>query len=125
MSSSALQVSRRTVTATVARVGFHSWPAAPARVGYLASPHRHLFTIRAEFDVTHADRDVEFHIAQGWLDAAVRELYPQEQDRGEYAFGHSSCEHIAQAVAEALPHRPRAVEVWEDMENGARVEFLP
>ena len=66
-----LRVAKRTVIATVQVVGYHKWADAPEEVRYLSNHHRHLFTVRAEFDVTHDDRDVEFHIAQGWLRAAA------------------------------------------------------
>ena len=102
--------------------GFHNWPDAPEPVAYLRARHRHLFTVRVEFDVTHDDRDVEFHIAQGW----IRASFMRRLGGAPFEFGARSCEQIAHEVAVELKtfHRaPCAVEVWEDDENGARVEF--
>jgi len=98
--------------------GFHYWSAAPDEVAYLRARHRHLFLIIVSWAVKHDDRDVEFHIAQQW----IRDVFPSVMD-----FGSKSCEMIARdlhsdLVAADRP-APRWVEVWEDDENGARVEF--
>lgn len=98
--------------------GFHHWPNAPGEVGYLSHPHRHMFMYVAGFVVQHDDRDVEFHTVQAWL----RDLINDNHD-----FGAMSCEMIAKWVSSQLVgagHRPPSfVEVWEDGEHGARVEF--
>ena len=116
---------KKTVIAVVQVVGFHAWPNAPREVRYLSHPHRHVFTFRVEFDVTE-DRQVEFHLAQ----RSVRETIDLLWDGGEvreYDFGERSCETIASEVGERMRvpggYRPSAVEVWEDSENGARVEW--
>lgn len=119
------QVSRRTVIATVAVHGFHAWKDAPPSVSYLASRHRHIFTIKAFFPVGHDDRDVEFHIAQGWITSILDDAYPKQS--GGYDFFNASCETIARVVHDELKEQgvfTSAVEVWEDNENGARVEFV-
>ena len=110
-----------TVIAVVRVIGFHAWPAAPPSVAHLAVRHRHVFTIRAEFGVVHGDREVEFHTAQKWVADVLRFAVPA-YDFG-YEFGSMSCEHIAQLVHQQLHIKPSAVEVWEDDENGSRVEF--
>lgn len=100
--------------------GFHCWPEAPERRGYLRAPHRHLFVLTASCDVAHDDREVEFHDLQ---DAARDALQRLGSDHG--AFGRASCEDIARAVGSALAgqfRRPFMVEVSEDGECGAVVE---
>jgi hypothetical protein len=95
--------------------GFHSWEGAPAGREYLAHPHRHLFHVRAEVDVDHGDREVEFH---DLLDQVV-----------DYCGGLvgllGSCEAIAEVLAVELerryPGRRVAVDVSEDGEAGATV----
>ena len=118
-----LRIARRTVSATVRVPGFHQWPAAPEPVQYLRAKHRHMFTMRAEFDVTHDERDVEFHMAQGWLQEALRKCYGE----APHDFASSSCETIAHVLAQHLVDdgrpAPCAFEVHEDDENGARVQF--
>jgi hypothetical protein len=98
--------------------GFHFWPSAPDEVSYLNNLHRHLFLILVAWKVTHNDRQVEFHTAQSW----IRTLYSEPQN-----FGPKSCEMIAQDLNNELKsagHPPPAwIEVWEDGESGARVEF--
>ena len=126
MSSCGLSVSERIVIATIAVVGFHRWEGALPAVKYLAGTHRHLFTIRAEFGVSHDDRDVEFHIAQGWLRDALVRVWGTPS--GVCDFGAMSCEMIAERINLALWNGPgqrcaSALEVWEDGENGARVCF--
>ncbi len=98
--------------------GFHNWPEAPDEVGYLSYPHRHMFMFVVGFAVRHDDREVEFHTAQSWLRDAIH-------DNVDY--GARSCEMIAKDLARELvvaehPH-PTFVEVWEDGEHGARVDF--
>lgn len=99
------------------QVGFHCWPSAPDSRDYLRSDHRHLFLFVVACRVTHDDRDIEFHDLQD----AVRRRY------GDVVhFGPKSCEAIAKELAthlSSLGMPPVWVEVWEDEENGARVDF--
>lgn len=100
-------------------VGFHRWPAAPTEVEYLAAEHRHLFKVVVAWQVHHQDRQIEFHTAQNW----VRYQYGE----GPRRFGAMSCEMIgadlAKKLVEAGHPQPEWVEVWEDGECGARIEF--
>ena len=123
MSSSALQVSKRSIIVTCKVAGFHKWPTPLASVAHLGDRHRHLFSFRVEFDVAHDERDVEFQLAQAAVRNAIS-LFPVG-DLG-FEFGGRSCETIAVEVGQALASAfaaPSAVEVWEDDEFGARVEF--
>lgn len=120
---------RKRVIVTVPIVGFHKWKAAPPVVAYLASEHRHVFTFRVEVSVEDSDREVEFHLLQ----QEVRRTVPLFADKrtgtvGDLGirFGFQSCEHLAERLGRTLidsKFAVRAVEVWEDMECGARVEF--
>lgn len=114
---------KRVVYVTARVAGFHNWPEAPAEVGYLASQHRHVFHVRVEWKVDHDERQVEFHIALGWLWDALTCLYGS---RRPIYFQARSCETIAIEIGKQLQLAgplPFAVEVSEDGENGARVEF--
>lgn len=100
----------------------HAWPDAPPVVGFLQNPHRHLFKIRAEIEVMHDDRDIEFFMVQGVVDEWVESL-PVD-------LGAMSCEMLAGALVEHLSdqygeHRWLQVEVSEDGENGGIVERQP
>jgi hypothetical protein len=102
------------------QVGFHRWPDAPAGRDYLAARHRHLFHFRVELVVMHDDREVEFHDLLDLAKARAAEF--AEADA-------RSCEHMARVVAgwicTTFGERACAVEVWEDKENGARIERTP
>lgn len=125
MSSFDSLVSRRVVIATIKVPGFHAWLNAPPPVEYLGQEHRHVFTIRCEVEVRHGDRDVEFHMLQGWMRDATKDAFGLRGDH-DIHFGGRSCETIATELHlqlfEAGIHCS-AIEVWEDDENGARVEF--
>lgn len=98
--------------------GWHSWPDAHDQRAYLASLHRHMFHVRADVQVFHDDREVEFHdlrdvIATWWGDEA------SQTDRG-------SCEHIARDLHDFLAayvgtDRYITVSVGEDGEAWATV----
>jgi len=104
------------VIVTHRQVGFHSWSDAPPEVEYLASEHRHLFTYRVECAVQDGDREIEFHMLQRRL----RDVLGSEETR----WGGRSCEHIALFLRRGLADYPvLAIEVWEDDECGARVEW--
>lgn len=109
---------KTTVMVTHRQVGFHCWPDAPIERAYLRQVHRHLFLIIASVHVHHDNRDVEFHDLQDM----VRDHYQEVHD-----FKSQSCETIARRLGDSLRVKhnlPVAwVEVWEDAEVGARVEF--
>lgn len=119
---------RAKVIATFELGGFHQWPDAERLlpvVGYLSDLHRHLFHFRVECSVLHHDRQVEFHMLRAAAVEAVEELATARLN-GELLFGSRSCEMIATELGACLLSRNWpvvAVEVWEDRENGARVDW--
>jgi len=117
----------KTVIATLRVIGFHSWPDAPAAVSYLAAPHRHEFLIRVEARVEDDNRQVEFHMLKREAKIALDKAFssaPFDILADEYDFGLRSCEMIAQELQAAMRDPVSAIEVWEDQECGARVEFV-
>jgi hypothetical protein len=97
--------------------GFHYWPNADGKRAYLAARHRHLFHVQVETEVTHDDREIEFH---DLLDDA-RSLFPT----GE--LGTQSCESLARSLGEQLAkkyRRPFQVAVFEDNEVGSSVAAM-
>lgn len=109
---------KRTIIVTIRVSGFHAWPSAPEDISFLRQRHRHLFTFRAEFKVGEQTREVEFFQAQRRLRSHLAERYSYDVDGFE--FGARGCEDIASELAVRLDLA--ACEVWEDSENGARVE---
>ena len=92
---------------------FHRWKDAPVEVAFLRDRHRHLFHVRVEWPVSHAEREREFFIEQRAAQAAAARLR-QEPDSEEW-----SCETWATRIMEATG--ASRVEVSEDGENGATV----
>lgn len=101
----------------------HHWPDAPDEVAYLRDPHRHTFHVTLAVSQTHADRDVEYLTLRRVLDGMIMARYEHGNVFGN--LGTKSCEMIATEIVEwATMHgyHPRYCEVFEDGENGARVE---
>jgi hypothetical protein len=109
---------RTTVIVDFDVVGFHQYDDAPERVAFLRNRHRHLFRIRAGYQVTGLDREREIFIEENALRAVLRKLFGNPAE-----FGPRSCETIAAFLLRAAYARGcRWVEVLEDGRGGARVE---
>lgn len=124
---------------------FHQWEDATEDVGYLSHLHRHELHIRAELEVFGFDRQIEFITLKDELDLFLKRAiagthvlpsYDEDPDSPtEWGRLHSrlfrqeaSCEEIASFLVEYLgrtydKHRDAIVEVLEDGENGAVVEW--
>lgn len=103
------------VIVTLAVEGFHNWAECPLEeVAFLRDKHRHVFNVRAEKVVTHADRQVEIILLKRQMTEWLSATYGTPCQ-----FGGRSCEQIAEhlLVAFALS----SCEVLEDNENGAKV----
>lgn len=108
------------VEAKVTFQGFHRWPEAPSKeIGYLRSPHRHLFVVRARKRVTSDDRETEFILLAQEVARAIAMLYPGDAVRG-FDLHTSSCEQVAKALIDECGLS--FCSVHEDDENGAIVE---
>lgn len=122
---------RRWIEVTFQREGIHKYPAAATDpnlatgdeydVSFLAYPHRHIFHFRVRIHVEHNDRDIEFIQFKRWLES----LYTRQQDCLQLDY--KSCEMIAEEIivktAERYPGRDMVVEVSEDGENGAILQY--
>jgi len=108
-----------TIWVTFQLPGIHCYPDAPDAVAYLRSPHRHLFHFKVSVEVTHDNRDIEFHLLLNTL----RGLYAD----GTLQLDHKSCETIAREllarVVNMYPNRAIAVAVSEDGECGAEITY--
>lgn len=93
--------------------GVHAWPGCDIEeVDYLRDRHRHIFHVAAEKDVDHNDRDTEF--------IALGHRVVEEVTSWGTELGATSCEMMAERLIGVLSLR--ACEVFEDGENGARLE---
>jgi hypothetical protein len=106
------------VFATVRFEGFHRWPDAPEEVAFLRVLHRHIFHVRAEVEVRHDDRDVEFILLGRRVSESIR-MIASSQDVSCW-----SCERWCREIIDWLGKlgiQLSRVEVSEDGENGAVV----
>ena len=100
-------------------IGFHNYPNAPEKVLFLRNKHRHIFTIKAGFEVQNLDREKEIYMLQNDI-----EDYLYEAFGNPCQFEQMSCEMIAKEVIEFCePDNCKWVEVLEDNKGGARVEL--
>jgi len=118
----------RHIEVTFQREGIHKYPAALedpnlADVSFLGYPHRHMFHFRVRISVTHNDRDIEFIQFKRWIES----LYSGQS--GGLQLDYQSCEMIAEklifTIADRYPGRAMTVQVFEDGENGAILEWNP
>ena len=121
---------KRWIWVTFTREGIHKYPEAATDpllatgdeydVSFLASPHRHIFHFKIFITVEHSNRAIEFIQFKRWLE----NLYKDNTLQLDYR----SCEMIAEdlylQIANKYPSRDVKIEVSEDNENGALMEFL-
>ena len=89
----------RQVQAETSFIGYHCWPEAPKHRAYLANLHRHEFCVRVAIDVTHDDREIEFHDlydkVKGICGMLARETSPHKKAR-------MSCEMMSDSIIREL-----------------------
>lgn len=76
-------------------IGVHCWQAAPDEFAYLRNLHRHVFTIRCKFEVSHTDRQIEINNMQEYIEGFIRDHFPVHGMGLGVDFGGMSCEDIA------------------------------
>lgn len=125
-----MENAKRWIWVTFTREGIHRYPAAATDpllctagemdVSFLANAHRHIFHFRVAIEVEHSDRAIEFIQFKRWLEG----LYSKDILQLDFM----SCEMIAEdlylKIAEQYPGRDVKIDVSEDNENGAHLEFL-
>ena len=114
---------------TFRKEGIHKYPAAlddpklatgdRYDVSFLGYPHRHIFHFKVAIEVFHDDRDIEFIQFKRWLE----KLYAEKTLELDY----KSCEMISDdlyaQISEKYPGREVHIDVSEDGENGAHIEY--
>ncbi len=110
----------KTIWVTFQRKGLHKYPGAPEDVSYLSLTHRHLFKFKVTIEVTHSNRDIEFHQFLNWLES----LY--EDSVLDLAF--KSCEMLADDLAVCIQDkfgkdRTLSIEISEDGECGVTCTY--
>lgn len=97
-------------------VGFHFYPDAPTSCAYLSDRHRHMFTIRCKFKVSHNNREIEINTMQEKIEDTLQEEFGSPCEFGSY-----SCEDIAQWLINRFPNINEA-EVLEDGFGGSVIQ---
>jgi hypothetical protein len=114
-------INNRTIFVTFRREGIHCYPGAPEDVKFLRDPHRHIFWFKVTIDVFHNERDLEFIRFKRELE----NLY----STNTLQLNAKSCETIAEElinyISSKYPKRWIAVEISEDGENGATLDYEP
>lgn len=113
------------IESVVSIAGLHNWPKAPERRAYLRSLHRHMFEVAVSVEVTHSERDVEFHDLQDTIVRLFKSMGRQYHPATPLqSFGPRSCEALAGELLVMLIREGYAVtgvSVSEDGENTAVV----
>lgn len=113
---------KTTVIVKLAVDGCHNFPKAAElfpEVAFLADRHRHMFHFTVACGVRHDDRDKEFIMLKRDVGEYLYNTYYEASSR-TCEFGPRSCEMLAAEVLKEF--HAEWVEVWEDNENGAKVE---
>ena len=123
------QNATRWIWVTFQKEGIHKYPAAlddPALatgdeydVSFLGYPHRHIFHFRVAITVTHNDRDIEFIQFKRWLE----KLYAEKTLELDYKSCEMMSDDLFDKIVEKYPGRSVKIEVSEDGENGALIEY--
>ena len=124
-----MSTAKRMIWVTFTKEGIHKYPAAlddrslatcdEYDVSFLGYPHRHIFHFKVGITVTHNDRDIEFIQFKRWLE----KLYEEKTIELDY----KSCEMMSDDLYEQIiakhPGREVHIDVSEDGENGAHIEY--
>ena len=123
------QHAKRWIWVTFQKEGIHKYPAAltdPALatgdeydVSFLGYPHRHMFHFRVAIKVTHNDRDIEFIQFKRWLE----NLYKDNVIELDYKSCEMMSDDLFDQIVAKYPDRDIKIEISEDGENGALVEY--
>jgi hypothetical protein len=124
------QNAKRWIWVTFQKEGIHKYPAAledPALatgdeydVSFLGYPHRHKFHFRVAISVVHNDRDIEFIQFQRWLE----NLYKDDVIQLDYKSCEMMSDDLFEQIAGSYPGRDIKIEISEDGENGALIEYV-
>jgi len=124
-----MNTAKRMIWVTFRKEGIHKYPAAlddPKLatgdwddVSFLGYPHRHIFHFKVGITVIHNDRDIEFIQFKRWMER----LYSE----GTLNLDFKSCEMMSddlyEKIAEKFPGREVHIDISEDGENGAHIEY--
>ena len=121
---------KRWIWVTFQKEGIHKYPAAledpelatgdEYDVSFLGYPHRHKFHFRVAISVVHNDRDIEFIQFQRWLE----NLYKDNVIQLDYKSCEMMSDDLFDQIVTKYPGRDIKIEISEDGENGALIEYV-
>ena len=117
MSVSTLNV--KYIWVTFRKEGIHKYPDAPPGVEFLKFPHRHIFHFKVAIAVTHNDRDIEFIQFKRWLER----LYDDKTLELDYKSCEMMSDDLYEKISEKYGGREVHIDISEDGENGAHIEY--
>lgn len=95
--------------------GIHCWSTCDVETEmYLRFPHRHIFHIQMQIEVSHNNRDIEIIALKRRVLSFLLKKFP-DRDLGEM-----SCEDLCELLL--LEFSANYVSVLEDGENGATIQ---
>lgn len=116
---------KRNIFVTFQKEGIHKYPDAPAGVEFLKNEHRHMFHFKVIIEVFHDDREIEFILFKRELESLYHNFDPT--DEAQLNLNNMSCEMMAEQlysyINKTYPNRDITIEVSEDGENGAIIEW--
>ena len=114
---------------TFRKEGIHKYPAAlddpklatgdRYDVSFLGYPHRHIFHFKVAIEVFHDDRDIEFIQFKRWME----KLYAEKTLELDYKSCEMMADDLYDKVTEKYPNREVHIDISEDGENGAHIEY--
>ena len=126
---SAKDKATRQIWVTFKKEGIHKYPAALTDpklatgdeydVSFLGYPHRHIFHFKVWIEVFHDDRDIEFIQFKRWLE----NLYKDDVIQLDYKSCEMMSDDLFDQIVAKYPGRDIKIEISEDGENGALVEY--
>ena len=120
---------KRMIWVTFRKEGIHKYPAAlddpklatgdEYDVSFLGYPHRHIFHFKVGITVTHNDRDSEFIQFKRWME----KLYAEKTLELDYKSCEMMSDDLYDKITEKYPNREVHIDISEDGENGAHIEY--
>lgn len=120
---------KKFIFVTFRKEGIHCYPDAKSNpslktddeydVSFLSYPHRHIFHFRVSISVEHSDRAIEFIQFKRWLE----NLYKEDTLQLNYKSCEMMAEDLYEQISVKFPEKEVWIEVSEDGENGAFIQF--
>lgn len=114
----------RWIWVTFQKAGFHRYPEAATEerlkdVDYLGNRHRHLFKFKVKIEITHDNRELEFHQFLNFCES----LFDNRTIDIDYKSVEMLADDIHNEISKNYPLRNHIIEVSEDGECGCEIVY--